>query len=134
MTAKPVILIVEDDELIRMLVAEILRENEFDVVEAANGGAAMVTVLKRPEIGCVFTDVRMPGEPDGFMLAKYVRRIRPHCPIVLTSGHARPQPEDLDQGTCFVSKPYSGTQLLSLINSVMAAATGTASNPLARVQ
>nr|WP_321984696.1 response regulator [uncultured Lichenicoccus sp.] len=132
MTAKPVILIVEDDELIRMLVAEILRENEFDVLEAANGGAAMVSVLKRPEIGCVFTDVRMPGELDGFTLAKYVRMIRPDCPIVLTSGHARPQPEDLDQGTCFVSKPYSGTQLLTLINSVMAGAT--VSKPVAYVQ
>lgn len=121
MTSKPVILIVEDDELIRMLVAEILRENEFDVVEAANGGAAMASVLGRPEIECVFTDVRMPGEPDGLTLAKYVRKIRPDCPIVVTSGHARPQAGELDHGTCFVSKPYSGAQLLTLINGVIAA-------------
>ena len=119
MTAKPVILLVEDDELIRMLVAEILRENEFDVLEAADGNAAMISVQGRPEIGCVFTDVRMPGEPDGFTLAKYIRRIRPDCPIVVTSGHARPRAEDLDEGTCFVSKPYSSVQLLTLLNSVM---------------
>jgi DNA-binding response OmpR family regulator len=80
------VLVVEDEVLIRLVIAEYLRECGYRVREAANAAEA-VTVLEAPHvtIDIVFSDVLMPGEMDGFGLARWVRAHRPQVQVILTS-------------------------------------------------
>src|SRR5664279_5170450 len=77
------ILVVEDNELLRLTVAEYLRDSGFDVLEASNGDEA-IFMLKGDAcaaINIVFSDIRMPGSTDGFGLAQWVRVHRPDAQV-----------------------------------------------------
>src|SRR5213080_323072 len=87
LTESPLVLIVEDEYLIRTHTAEAIRDAGFEVVEASNADEAIVTLESRREIRVVFTDVRMPGSMDGLKLAHAVRDRWPPVHIVATSGH-----------------------------------------------
>jgi CheY-like chemotaxis protein len=102
------ILLVEDEPLLRMLLAEFLIERGFDVIEAGNAREAMVA-LQDVAIGirAVFTDIRMPGEMDGFGLAAWIRS-NLNVPVILTSGDVG-QANGARNGSIahgFVAKPY----------------------------
>ena len=88
--SRTVVLIVEDEMLIRMLLAEALRQADYEVVEAANGEEALSVLHASPDPDVLITDVRMPGAVDGFELAAYVRRSKPRLKVIITSGHAGP--------------------------------------------
>jgi two-component system, response regulator PdtaR len=64
--AKPTILVVEDDALLRVHAAGVLEENGFGVVEAANADAAPKLLEMRDDVRLLFTDIRMPGSCDGW--------------------------------------------------------------------
>jgi two-component system, response regulator PdtaR len=70
--AKPVILVVEDNELLRLHAAGLLEENGFGVVEAANADAALKLLETRDDVRLLFTDIQMPGSCDGMDLARKV--------------------------------------------------------------
>jgi two-component system, response regulator PdtaR len=59
--AKPVILVVEDDELLRLYAADLLEEHGFGVVEAENADAALKLLETRDDVRLLFTDIQMPG-------------------------------------------------------------------------
>jgi two-component system, response regulator PdtaR len=80
----PTILIVEDDVLVRSLVAAYLRECGFDVVEANGADEAIRVLQAEVPIDIVFSDIQMPGSMDGFGLAQWVRRERPWLKVILT--------------------------------------------------
>jgi CheY-like chemotaxis protein len=82
----PTILVVEDEALIRLHIADTFRDCGFEVIEAADGAEAIEHLQDHPAIAAVFTDVTLPGKPDGFGVARWVRKNRPHLPVVLTSG------------------------------------------------
>ena len=82
----PKVLVVEDEMLIRLHVADSFRDSGFAVAEAADGASALRILEQDDSIDAVFTDVTLPGEPDGFALARWVRSKRPGLPVVLTSG------------------------------------------------
>lgn len=63
---RPMVLVVEDDFLIRMHAAEMITDAGFDVVEAANADAAILILEDRLDVTVVFTDIQMPGSMDGF--------------------------------------------------------------------
>lgn len=108
------VLVVEDEVLIRWVVAEHLRDCGYRVIEAGSGDEA-VEMLRRTAltIDVVFSDVQMPGSVDGFALAQWVRQQRPTTKVVLTSGVAKAL--DAAQDLCFeapvVAKPYSPAEL-----------------------
>jgi len=79
------ILIVEDEVLIRMAIAQYLRDCGYRVIEAASGDEAL-TVLQHlaTRIDVVFSDIEMPGSVDGFGLSKWIRDNRPGLEVVLT--------------------------------------------------
>jgi CheY-like chemotaxis protein len=106
---KPVILLVEDEVLIRMAASEYLQECGFTVLEASSAAEAIKMLQgSETQIDVVFSDVRMPGEMDGFGLAKWIRLNRPGMAVLLTSGDAKMA--DVATGLCekldIVSKPY----------------------------
>lgn len=85
----PTILVVEDEVLVRLIIADYLRECGYHVIEASTGDEARAIIEARHPIDLVFTDVQMPGTLDGFALAQWGRRERPGMKVVLTSGGAK---------------------------------------------
>ena len=115
----PVILVVDDEVLLRMLATEHFEEAGYEVIEAEDGASALIALKARPDIQAVFTDVQMPGRPDGFALARTVREISPGCAIVVVSGRAAPQGADLAEGVRFVTKPYWGSEIVAMVSSMI---------------
>jgi len=81
------ILVVEDEILIRLDLADQLRLAGFRVIEASNGDEALTVLKSVEEISLVISDVRMPGQTDGTALAAWLRREMPQIKIILVSGH-----------------------------------------------
>jgi CheY-like chemotaxis protein len=115
--------VVEDEVLIRLMIAEHLRGCGYRVIEAGSGDEA-VEFLQRTAltIDVVFSDIQMPGSTDGFALAQWVRRERPDSKVVLTSGIAKASEAAdalCDEGR-WVPKPYSPAELEERIRLLLA--------------
>ena len=118
----PVILVVEDDVLVRSMAAAFLRECGFDVIEA-NGADEAIRVLQAEiRVDIVFSDIQMPGSMDGFGLARWMRRERPWLKVILTSGAARTAKEagDLCETGPILAKPYDHAELERHIRALLA--------------
>jgi CheY-like chemotaxis protein len=83
------ILVVEDEILVRMVIADYLRDCGYHVIEAGTATEALVVLQSSQTVDIVFSDVQMPGEMDGFGLSRWVRQNRPGLRVLLTSGNAR---------------------------------------------
>jgi two-component system, response regulator PdtaR len=123
-TERPLVLIVEDEYLIRTYAAEVIRDAGFEVVEASNADEAITILESRPDIRVVFTDVQMPGSMDGLKLAHAVRDRWPPVHIIATSGHYAFNKGDLPTGTVFLQKPYSQHQIASTLHTFTAPSGG----------
>lgn len=110
-TMRPVVLIVEDEFLIRMDAVDMVRGAGFDVVEAENADEAIFILVDRRDITVVFTDIQMPGSMDGLKLAAAIRGRWPPIRIVATSGLLNIGKEDLPPGSRFLPKPYSALEI-----------------------
>jgi two-component system, response regulator PdtaR len=119
---RPVILVVEDDFLIRMHAVEMVRLGGFDVVEAGNADEAIEILEVRFDITVVFTDVQMPGSMDGLKLAAAIRGRWPPIRIVATSGMVEVTEDDLPPGSRFLPKPYSERQVVGALRDLTATA------------
>ena len=118
----PMVLVVEDEVLIRMAVSDHLRDCAFHVVEAGSGDEAVRVLEAGIQVDIVFSDVHMPGEVDGFALSHWVRRERPGVRVILTSGIARAAKAagDLCEEGPFLAKPYDHRDLERHIRSLLA--------------
>lgn len=110
--ATPVVLIVEDEFLLRMDSADMIAEAGFEVVQAANADEAIEILTNRSDVRVVFTDIQMPGTMDGLKLARFVRNRWPPVRIVATSGLVRVSEDDLPSGSVFLPKPYRGEEVI----------------------
>ena len=117
---RPVVLIVEDEFLIRLQAAQIISKAEFDVVEASSADEAFSILEARSDITILFTDVQMPGSMDGLKLAAAVKGRWPPIKIVATSGLVNVRQEDLPEGGRFISKPYDSIQLTAALQELTA--------------
>ena len=79
MSRKGTILVVEDEELVRDMVAEELRDAGFHVLEAADGEAASSLLADDCSVDVLFTDIRLPGPLDGWAVAQLARQLRDAC-------------------------------------------------------
>ncbi|KJC40293.1 chemotaxis protein CheY [Bradyrhizobium sp. LTSP885] len=121
-TKRPVVLIVEDEFLLRTDAAEMIGNSGFDIVEAHNADEAIAVLEARPDIHVVFTDIQMPGSMDGVKLARFVRGRWPPIKIVATSGFVNVGTDDLPEGSRFLSKPYRADQIVAALRELTAAA------------
>ena len=119
-TAPAVVLVVEDEPLVRLLAVDVLEEAGFEVIEAPNADYAVLVLEKREDIRVVFTDVDMPGRLNGFQLARHVQDHHHRVGIIIGSGKCRPAPGDVAPGTIFLQKPYP---LEALVREVRRLAT-----------
>ncbi len=111
--AAPVVLVTEDEVLVRMLIADVLQEAGFTVLEATTAVEALGLLEARPDVGVLFADIDLPGGVDGVELARRVGDRHPGVALVLSSGRNRPGEEELPAGACFVPKPWTNAALLA---------------------
>jgi CheY-like chemotaxis protein len=116
---RPVVLIVEDEFLVRMDTRATLETAGFDVIEAGDADEAIATLSARNDIRLIFTDVHMPGSMDGLKLAHFVRDRWPPVKVVATSGHARIADSELPEGARFVPKPYSAAEITATLRELI---------------
>jgi len=116
------VLVVEDDTLLRMHAAEMIEEAGFRVLEAQNADEAILLLESRIDIGIIFTDIDMPGSMNGLKLAHAVASRWPPIRIVATSGHFKMQAGDLPAGGRFIAKPYRSTQIINTLHELASAA------------
>ena len=118
----PVVLVVEDEPLLRMLAVEVVEEAGFVALEARDADEAVALLESRTDISLLFTDIDMPGSMNGLKLAHAVRGRWPPIKILLVSGQVRLRPSQLPSSSRFVGKPYRAAamvdELRSLIGSV----------------
>jgi CheY-like chemotaxis protein len=116
---RPVVLIVEDDFLLRMDAADMIATAGFGVVEAAGADAAIEILEARNDIAVIFTDIQMPGSMDGLKLARAVRGRWPPIKIIATSG-INVGETDLPEGGRFLPKPYSSSEITGMLQQLTA--------------
>ena len=123
--AEPMVLVVEDEVLIRIAAADHLRSCGFRVAEAGNASEAQELVLSGLKVDVVFSDITMPGQMDGLALAQWLHENAPGVPVILTSGvtssldTAR---EVCSNVSAYVPKPYDYDVLATQVRDAIAMA------------
>lgn len=114
------VLIVEDEALIMLDIADQLEDEGFTVYQAGNADIAIELLTEHPDIQLLFTDVDMPGSMDGLKLAAAVRRRWPPVKIIVTSGHRMVETADMPDGAVFFTKPYRHEAVLASMHELLA--------------
>jgi len=120
----PTVLVVEDEILVRMPVADYLRECGYRVLEASAAAEAQAVFNAKEPIEVVISDVNMPGDMNGFALAKWIRQEHPGVKVILTSGitNMARNAEDVCGDGPFLEKPYAYESLVSHIRRLLSQA------------
>jgi CheY-like chemotaxis protein len=117
------VLLVEDEQLIREIAAEELRDEGFDVEEASTGDAAALLLVGPLFFDVLFTDVQMPGKMDGIHIALHARTHHPPIILIVVSGFAPLVHERLTgfaPAAVFFAKPYKARDIVSSIRRLAA--------------
>jgi two-component system, response regulator PdtaR len=102
-----VVIVVEDEIMIRLPVVSALEAADFEVIEARHASEALAILESEAvRVHVVFTDVPMPGPMDGLMLANQVRRHWPSIGLLVASGRGNVDAGALPEGSRFITKPY----------------------------
>ncbi len=119
----PVVLVVEDEVLIRMAIADYLRDCAYTVIEAGKAEEALELFAAAVTVDVVFTDVNLGGEMNGFALARWVRENRPGLPVILTSSasNAAEAASDVCGAGPLIEKPYPVEHVGERIKALLAA-------------
>ncbi len=115
-----VVLVVEDELLIRLCAIDVLVEEGFEVVEAEDAAAALRAANDYGHVDLLFTDVNMPGDMNGISLAEHLFALRPNLKVIITSALPLLRPVDHLQAH-FLSKPYPVQGLRDAANGLVAA-------------
>jgi CheY-like chemotaxis protein len=116
-----IILVVEDEWLVRQTSADELADAGYEVREAANAQEALAILEVEARVAVVFTDVNMPGDLDGLALARLVVVRWPRVRLLVTSGGAMVGPGDVPDDGRFIAKPYSLSRMRSMVDELLAA-------------
>jgi CheY-like chemotaxis protein len=120
MTRKPIVLVVEDEPLLRLLAMDVVEDAGFEALYAANADEAVAILETRTDVRIVFTDVDMPGSMDGIKLAAAVRGRWPPIAIIVVSGHVQVDLADLPDGSRFFRKPYNSEHVIVALREMAA--------------
>jgi CheY-like chemotaxis protein len=111
------VLVVDDDAVIRLILAEAIRDAGWRVIEARSGADALSYLRSDSHVDIIFSDIQMPGSMDGLQLARHVRATYPTIPVILTSGKVAPA--HLDVSGNFIAKPYRVDRVVALIAQIL---------------
>ena len=119
-TIRNVVVIVEDDALLRLHAVDLIEEAGFIALEAENADEAVAILEQRSDIVLLFTDINMPGSMDGLKLAHAVRDRWPPIKIIVVSGQVELTQNDLPAGSRFFGKPFETDKMISELRSMIA--------------
>jgi CheY-like chemotaxis protein len=121
MPERILVLISEDEDLIRQLVAETLRDEGFDVIESGHADRALGTLETHAHrIHVLFTDIHMPGRISGLDLAHHTARSWPWIALLITSARPLLDQSELPVGSRFLPKPYKHHHVVRHIRELTA--------------
>jgi CheY-like chemotaxis protein len=113
------VLLVEDEVLVRLSIAEELRQEGVTVLEAANADEASTVLHTHSEwVGVLLTDIQMPGSMDGLALIRLVRERYPDTRIIVLSG-TNPKTLEGISADAVIAKPHSGPRLIRQIKELL---------------
>ena len=116
------VLVVEDEALILEMMSEVLAESGFEVHAVCNARDALRCLATGIAVDVLFTDINLPGDMDGSVLAQRAREIRPELPVVYASGGVTTlNPFRAVPGSTFVPKPYDPTKICDMLSRLAAA-------------
>jgi CheY-like chemotaxis protein len=111
--SQPVVVLAEDEPLVRLVTADLLMNAGCRVIEAANASEALAALAAVVEVDLLVADVDMPPGISGFELAREVARRWPEVAVLITSGRPWPAEGELPRGASFLPKPCPDDTLLS---------------------
>jgi DNA-binding NtrC family response regulator len=114
-----VVLVVEDEFLVRLDAIDILTAAGFQVIDAANADEAISILERRCDVRVVVTDIQMPGSMDGLKLAGIIGDRWPPIALIVTSGRILVGQQDLPARGRFLPKPYNGDRLIEAIHAAL---------------
>ena len=120
----PTILVVEDEFLIRAMLADYLQDCGFKVLEGSNADEAVAIIENMDtQIDLVLTDIRMPGSMDGFGLVRWISANRPDINVIMASGEAKKADaaKELCENAPLFEKPYNLEAVVSKIRATLEA-------------
>jgi DNA-binding NtrC family response regulator len=117
-----IVLIVEDEMLLRMRVVDMVEDAGYVPVEAVDADEAMVILRSRSDIVLMLTDVQMPGSMNGLQLAHAVRENWPPIKIILASGQLKLSGNDIPPGSRFFGKPLQSTEIIAEMREMLGGA------------
>jgi CheY-like chemotaxis protein len=116
----PVVLLVEDELLVRMAAAGDLEEAGFHVLEAANADVALAVLEACSDtVQVLFTDIDMPGSMNGLDLAESVQQRWPHISLLISSAYHKLHPGQIPDEGRFVPKPYCSEDVVQHIRELV---------------
>jgi CheY-like chemotaxis protein len=114
----PVVMVVEDEWLLREQIAEDLRHDGWDVLEASTGEKALGYVRSGRHVDLLITDIRLPGRLNGWDVAELCRDIEPELPVIYTTANTR-DPSRMVSGSRFLGKPIRIDALVDTCRSLV---------------
>jgi CheY-like chemotaxis protein len=114
-----VVLVVEDEMLLRMRAVEMVEDAGFTSVEAVDADQAIAILESRSDIVLLFTDIQMPGSMDGLRLAHAVRKRWPPIKIILVSGQLKLADLELPADSRFFGKPLEAKVMIAQMRSMI---------------
>ena len=117
--AQATVLVVEDEELARLIITDYLREGGFAVLQSANAEQALAVLEQRGDVRAVVLDVVMPGAMDGIALAHLIHERWPGIGLLVMSGKGVPKMVRLPPGAGFLPKPYFGPSIVGRLRAII---------------
>ena len=114
-----VVLVVEDEMLLRMRAVDMVEDAGFTSVEAVGADEAVAILESRSDIALLFTDIQMPGDMDGLGLAHAVHERWPPIKIILVSGQLQPTSVDIPADSRFFGKPLEAKEMIAEMQSMI---------------
>jgi CheY-like chemotaxis protein len=114
-----VVLVVEDEMLLRMRAVGMVEDAGYTSVEAVDADEAVAILESRSDIALMFTDIQMPGSMDGLKLAHTVHRRWPPIKIILVSGQLKPANVDIPADSRFYGKPLEAKEMIAELQNMI---------------
>ena len=114
---KPVVLVVEDQPIIRMETVQMVKDAGYAVLDAPDTNEAMTILERWSGIRAVFTEIRVPGHRNGMDLGRTIAARWPPVRLIMTSGVA--EADNFPADWRYIPKPYDGAQLAAALGALV---------------
>ena len=114
-----VVLVVEDEMLLRMRAVDMVEDAGYVPVEAVDADEALTILQSRSDIALLFSDIQMPGSMSGLQLALAVHERWPRIKIILASGQLKLSQSEIPENSRFFGKPLDSVEMIAEIREML---------------